>query len=144
MRALDEEFVEEVSDNLFRKHFTGSPNRFLSRAAVTAIEDIGTKLQAERIVEGRVITPKWYVQQLIGRRLILNVQELMSLLITELKESLPRSTSGPKKVRLCFSVRRFPLAEKHVRYSKRTWVPPRVGSQSSTCSKKFQMSLGLQ
>jgi hypothetical protein len=88
MRALDEKFVEEVSDNLFRKHFTGSPNRFLSRAAVTEIEDIRTKLQAERIVEGRLITPKWYVQQLISRRLILDLQELISLLITELKEVL--------------------------------------------------------
>jgi hypothetical protein len=93
---LDKRFVEETSDSAFRKHFAGLPNRFLSRATITEIEDIRTKLEAEKIVEGRVVTPKWYVQQLVARRLILDVQELMTSLISELKEVLPVVDSWSK------------------------------------------------
>jgi hypothetical protein len=82
-RTLDAHFVEQLASRVTSGHlYTKTP---VSRSELIQIEDICKKRAGEILVEGRAITPTWFLRQLIAARLIQDVQDFFSGLIEELE-----------------------------------------------------------
>ena len=82
-RSLDATFVEQLGSRVTsRQLYAKTP---VSRSALIEIEDIYKKRVAELLVEGRAISPIWFLRQLIAGRLIQDVQETFFGLIQELE-----------------------------------------------------------
>ena len=87
LNDITEEAIRVIARNLLRNE----PNLFYSarlpRTVLTDVESLSLSLRAEELVEGKTITPEWYISRLLARSFVEFIESVCLTLVTELEQS---------------------------------------------------------
>ena len=85
---VNEDYVRSLSRGLLANKLNVIYSAQLPRAVLSEAESISKSLRAEELVEKRVITPEWYVSQLLARQFVDFIKSNCVTLISELEQTL--------------------------------------------------------
>jgi hypothetical protein len=99
-RRLEEitiESLRQLASDVLRSRTRAVYSRKLPRAVLEEIESLFASLGAEKLVEGRIRTPEWYVSQLIARRFIEGIKTACLSFVAELENTFVQSARDHQK-----------------------------------------------
>jgi hypothetical protein len=91
LEEITDESLPVLAENLLRNQPEAIYSARLPRAVIAETESISASLRAEELIEGKIVTPEWYVSQLLGRGFIEFIKASCLSFITELEETFEQN-----------------------------------------------------
>jgi len=97
LSSVNEEYVRALSRALLAHELKVIYSARLPRTVLTEAESISKSLRAEELVEKELITPEWYISQLLARQFVDFIKSSCVTLIIELERTLVPKLSDYQK-----------------------------------------------
>jgi hypothetical protein len=95
---LSREFIEQLSADLLRDDPLLIYSSHLPRTVLAECESLAMSVHAEKFVERQLVTPPWYVCQILARSFIEYLKDTSSLLVAEAEQTLHAALETYKPV----------------------------------------------
>jgi hypothetical protein len=97
LKEVTAESLRQLASDVLRSRTRVVYSRKLPRAVLEEIESLFASLGAEKLVEERILTPEWYISQLIARCFIENIKTACLSFAAELENTFVQSARAQQK-----------------------------------------------